>query len=125
MPSVFCLGEAVMDLFAAPPGVALRDAQSFHPAPGGAPANVALGLARLQVDTAFIGRVGDDAFGHLLADLLAAEGVDTSNFRPLPGGLTTLALVAAASPNDQDFSFYRGADTLLSMPELSSNRLLR
>ena len=51
----------------------LIDAPAFKKAPGGAPANVAVGLARLGVSSAFMGKVGDDPFGHFLADTLAGR----------------------------------------------------
>ncbi len=49
------------------------------PAPGGALANVAVGLVRLGVPSGFIGMVGDDAFGELLRDTLNRENVDTQS----------------------------------------------
>ena len=119
MSRVVCLGEALIDLFATPAGVPLKEANSFVPAPGGAPANVAVALARLGIDVGFIGRVGNDPFGLLLIELLQSEGVDTTHFRPVAGSPTTLAFVAASSPNEQDFILYRGADTKLGSADLS------
>ena len=113
MPDVISLGEALFDLFAAPSGATLGAARTFTPAPGGAPANVAIGLARLGIDTGFVGRVGDDSFGARLRELLRGEGVDTTHCVPIAGGQTTIALVATSSPVDQDFVLFRGADTLL------------
>ena len=75
MPRVVSLGEALIDLFASPAGVALEEADSFSPEPGGAPANVAVALARLDIDVGFIGTVGDDPFGLLLLKRLQSEGV--------------------------------------------------
>lgn len=55
---------------------------SYQPSPalkraaGGAPANVAVGLARLGASCGFIGKVGDDPFGHFLAHALSDGGVD-------------------------------------------------
>ena len=113
MPDVISLGEALFDLFAGPAGTTLGTARSFTPAPGGAPANVAIGLARLGIDTGFVGKVGADSFGSRLLELLRDEGVDTTHCLPIEDGQTTLALVATSSPVDQDFVLFRGADTLL------------
>lgn len=118
MPRAISLGEAVMDLFAQPAGVPLQEASSFVPAPGGAPANVAVALARLGQDVGFIGLVGDDPLGLLLTELLQAEGVDTTHFHRLAGSPTMLALVASASPHQQDFVIYRGAATKLRPADL-------
>jgi len=71
MAEVVCLGELLIDFVPLRPGV-------YRQAAGGAPANVAVGLARLGVSAAFISKVGDDAFGRFLRAALEDEGVDTS-----------------------------------------------
>ena len=123
MPDVVSLGEALFDLFAAPPGTTLGAARTFISEPGGAPANVAIGLARLGVDVGFVGRVGADSFGSRLQELLRQEGVDIAHFRPVAGSRTPIALVAASSPVDQDFVLFRGADTLLRPEHLDRSYL--
>ncbi|STV16831.1 fructokinase [Klebsiella pneumoniae] len=50
---IWVLGDAVVDLLPDGEGRLLQ-------CPGGAPANVAVGVARLGGDSGFIGRVGDD-----------------------------------------------------------------
>ena len=113
MPKIVSFGEALIDMFAGSIGVPLKEAEWFVPAPGGGPANVAVASARLGADVGFVGLVGDDPFGLLLVELLQTEGVDTTHFRQTAAAPTMLTLVAASSPNDQDFIIYRGADTLL------------
>ena len=108
MPDVISLGEALFDLFAGPAGSTLGAARTFTPEPGGAPANVAVGLARLGIDAGFVGRVGADSFGSRLLELLREEGVDTTHCLPDAGGQTTIALVATSSPVDQDFVLFPG-----------------
>ena len=56
---VWVLGDAVVDLVP-------ENSNSYLKCPGGAPANVAVGVARLGGDSGFIGRVGDDSFGAFL-----------------------------------------------------------
>ena len=73
---VVSFGEALVDLLPDRRG-RLRDCERFEVHSGGAPANVAVGLARLGVRVGFVGVVGDDEFGHLLARKLQAEGVET------------------------------------------------
>jgi fructokinase len=72
----------------------LEDCERFEVCSGGAPANVATGVARLGARAAFRGVVGDDPFGHLLARKLASEGVEVAlRFaRERPTGLWFIAL---------------------------------
>jgi fructokinase len=102
---VICLGEALVDFLPERRG-RLEDCDRFVPCSGGAPANVATGLARLGRRVAFRGVVGDDAFGRLLARRLAAEGVECAlRFaRERPTGMWFVALDASGersffSPN--------------------------
>jgi len=81
MPDVITLGEVLVDFVATVSGVSLADTPAFKKAPGGAPANVAAALARLGVSAGFMGKVGDDPFGHFLVDTLRALGVDTAAVR--------------------------------------------
>ena len=74
---------------------------------------------RLGAQAAFIGKVGDDPFGHYLVDVLAREGVETRD-APRPEARTTMNLMAQPDANHYDCLFYRnpGADTLLRPDEL-------
>ncbi len=123
MPDVISLGEALIDMFADPVGKPMKEASHFIHAPGGAPANVAVALARLGVDVGFVGFVGDDPFGDWLIELLQSAGVDTLFFRKVASSFTTIALVAAASPTEQEFILCRGADTLLRATDLDRDYL--
>lgn len=76
MSSVVCLGEVLYDWLCPEPGASLARATTFVRSPGGAPANVAVGLSRLGVPTGFLGRVSTDAWGASLLELLISEGVD-------------------------------------------------
>jgi len=122
MVDVICLGEALIDIFA-PLGVGLKEAEVFKRAPGGAPANVAAALAKLGVSVGFIGKVGEDPFGHLLAESLAGVGVEISLMRFEPEARTTLAWVAQPDVNRSEFIFYRhpGADMLLCVDEIEAD----
>lgn len=122
---VVCLGELLVDLFPAEVGKRLAEVSAFRPKPGGAPANVAVGLSRLGLASAFVGKVGDDAFGRHLASVLAAEGVETRGMRFDRQARTTLAFIANPDPNTAEFLFYRnpGADTRLTPEELDESLL--
>jgi len=122
MPDVVCLGEALIDFIALEAGVSLMEVSGFKKAPGGAPANVAAGLSKLGNPSAFVGKVGDDAFGRFLAKTFADNGVDTSRMlfdRETRTGLAFVSLTAEGVP---EFMFYRNpsADMLLTAEELDA-----
>ena len=107
MADVVCVGDLLIDFVPTVTGTGLTDAPAFAKAPGGAAANVAVGLARLGVSSAFVGKVGDDPFGHFLADVLRQEGVDTGPLRFEPRARTALAFVSLRADGEREFMFYR------------------
>jgi len=123
---VVCLGELLVDMFPVEVGRPLQEVSAFRPMPGGAPANVAVAVARLGARSAFIGKVGDEPFGRHLARTLAREGVDVRGVRYDPNVRTTMAFIAQPDVNSYDIVFYRnpGADTML-LPEEIDGQLLR
>ena len=124
---VVCLGELLVDMFPGEVGRRLVDVSNFRPKPGGAPANVAVALARLGRKSAFVGKVGDDVFGHHLAGVLAQAGVDTRGMRYDDYARTTMAFIASPDANSAEYLFYRnpGADTRLQAEELDRTLLKR
>lgn len=77
MTEVVTIGETMV-LLMANDGRPLRSARSFTRSVAGSESNVAIGLARLGHRSGWIGRVGDDPFGHSVLDALRGEGVDVS-----------------------------------------------
>ena len=68
---VVCFGEMLIDFVPTLCGVSLAEAPSFKTAPGGAPANVAVGISRLGGSSAFIGKVHlDTVLGYLFMKCL-------------------------------------------------------
>src|SRR3989304_6304010 len=94
MPDVIAHGEVLIDFVPTVSGVALAATPAFIKAPGGAPANVAVGLARLGAASGFMGQVGDDAFGHFLAQTRRENGGDVSALRFSTAARTALPLVS-------------------------------
>ncbi len=120
MPKALCIGELLIDFVSTTPDVTLAEAPGFVKAPGGAPANVAVGLAKLGVDAGFIGKVGADPFGDFLTETLQQNNVDTTYLIAGETSRTTLAFVATRSDGMKDITFYRhpGADIQLSPNEI-------
>jgi fructokinase len=124
---ILCLGELLIDMFPAELGKPLAEVSAFHPKPGGAPANVAVAATRLGFQAGFIGKVGDDAFGHHLADVLRQNDVDVSGMRYDQEARTGIAFLAMPDVNTYDILFYRnpGADMRLRPDELDAPLLRR
>lgn len=125
LPKVVSIGEILVDFI--PNEIAnLKDLDSFQKCPGGAPANFIVGMARLGIKTAFVGKVGDDPFGEYLRDVLYSEGVNVTNLvNATNGERTTLAFVYYDNDMDRDFFFYRNnsADINLTPEEIDSKLL--
>ncbi|MCE5369376.1 aminoimidazole riboside kinase [Klebsiella oxytoca] len=96
--NIWTLGDAVVDL------LPLADMQ-FRACAGGAPFNVAIGTARLKCRTGFIGRVGDDDFGHFLRNTLEDSGVSTQCIQMDKHHHTSTVLVSLKDQGERGFTF--------------------
>ncbi|KAJ3694921.1 hypothetical protein LUZ60_000298 [Juncus effusus] len=126
-PSVVCFGELLIDFVPTINGVSLSEAPAFKKAPGGAPANVAVGISRLGGSSAFIGKVGEDEFGYMLAEILKENKVNINGLRFDYGARTALAFVTLKNDGEREFMFYRNpsADMLLKEEELDLNLITK
>lgn len=104
---VVTCGELLIDFVTLDSGVSLAEATRFERAAGGAPANVAVGLTRFGHTAGFLGQVGDDDFGHVLAETLRIEGVQIDGLRFSQEARTALAFVSLREQGERDFMFYR------------------
>jgi len=120
MSDVICLGELLIDFAPMQAGVDLQSVEGFRKLPGGAPVNVAVGLRRFGIDSAFMGKVGNDAFGKFLAATLQPEGVDIEALHFSDEARTALAFIALGDDGEREFMFYchPSADMLLRPEEI-------
>uniref|UniRef100_A0A803Q2V9 fructokinase n=1 Tax=Cannabis sativa TaxID=3483 RepID=A0A803Q2V9_CANSA len=118
---IVSFGEMLIDFVPTVSGVSLAEAPGFLKAPGGAPANVAIAVTRLGGKAAFVGKLGDDEFGHMLAGILRDNGVSTQGINFDQGARTALAFVTLKADGEREFMFYRNpsADMLLRPDELN------
>lgn len=98
-PSILVIGESLVDLF---PTGSKVPSEGYEWRPGGAPANVAVGLSRLGWKPDFWSLLGGDPFGKALADTLATVGVSAKYIQKCEAKNTGLAFVEA----DGAFRFY-------------------
>lgn len=106
MNKIVCFGEALID-FLAEPTQGRAVAQSYLRNAGGAPANVAVAVAKLGGKAAFVGMFSQDTFGDFLLDSLDDAGVDTSFAVRTGLANTALAFVSLSEQGERSFSFYR------------------
>lgn len=123
-PSTLVAGETLVDFVPDTEGP-LNDVESFSPRPGGAPANVAVAMQRLDSTPYFVTRLATDAFGDLLADRLAEAGIDDRFVQRDPDHPTALAFVTHDPEGDRSFTFYRNdaADTHLATTTVTDGLL--
>jgi fructokinase len=127
MVDIVCLGELLIDFVSLESGVLLEQAPAFQKAPGGAPANVAVGLSKLGHEVGFIGKVGDESFGHFLSNVLQENRVDISGLSFDSETRTMLAFVSLTSEGERDFMFYRhpSADMRLTPEDIPEDLIQR
>lgn len=120
---VVALGELLIDF--TENGKSVQGNPVMEVNPGGAPCNVLSMLTRLGKETDFIGKVGDDMFGHQLYDALKEVGIGTQGLKFDHEINTTLAFVHTKEDGDREFSFYRnpGADMMLTEADLEKELL--
>lgn len=108
MAEILVAGETLIDLLPGS-GETLHDVDGFTHRPGGAPANVAVGLSRLGFPPAFWTRLGDDPFGDFLRETLVDENVPAARIERVEGN-TTLAVVSPPGVDGRRFRFYGSRD---------------
>lgn len=111
---IISVGEMLVDFI--PCGENL----TYKANPGGAPANVIISVSRNGLESGFIGKLGNDDFGRLLADTLKKDKVNILCPEFTDEAVTTLAFVTLAEDGERSFTFVRkpGADLLLSEEDI-------
>ena len=124
MKKVICFGEALIDFLQTGStddgGLCLNTFTQF---PGGAPANVAVAIAKLGGQSSLIGQVGNDQFGDFLLNALAVYQVETTNMFQHPTAKTAIAYVFLDEFGERSFSFRRNqtADILMNKDQIQAS----
>lgn len=120
MTKLHAIGEVLIDFIANQKQCKLKDVTTFEKVLGGAPANVAVSIAKYGGRASLITQVGQDAFGDYLIESLASNGVDTAYIKQTKEANTGLAFVSVQENGERDFSFFRNpsADLLLNSSEI-------
>lgn len=105
--NVFCIGELLIDMVCVD-NKGLKNGEKFEKKAGGAPANVAASICKLEGNAYFLGQVGNDFFGKHLVELLKSLNINTD--MTVERGSTTIALVGIDANGERNFDFLRGSD---------------
>ncbi|MDP5255517.1 MULTISPECIES: aminoimidazole riboside kinase [unclassified Vibrio] len=122
MNKVWLTGDAVVDLIA-------DGEKHYLKCPGGAPANVAVAIARLCGKAIFLGKIGNDPIGRLMKKTLKEENVNTEYLYTSEYHRTSTVIVDLDDHGERSFTFMvkPSADQFLcsqEIPEFSTNQWL-
>ena len=125
--NVVVLGAPAVDLVARVDQLPRRDgivlARSYERFPGGSPANVAVGLARLGYQVGFLGKLGDDEHGRLLLESFDQEGVDRQGVIVEAGRPTSTCFIALDDRGERMIVALPGVAVIERPDELDLNCL--
>jgi len=98
---IITLGEALIDFIPTD-----QTNMTYQKNPGGAPANVAVGAARLGARSTFLSKVGQDVLGRFLKETLTDYGVQTSHMSFSEEANTNIVFVTLDEHGERSFEFY-------------------
>lgn len=118
---VISMGEMLIDFT---PG---KEKNSYIKNPGGAPANLAVSMARNGLEVGFLGKLGEDDFGKFLRDTLEENRVTYLCNNLTKEAVTTLAFVTLYENGERSFTFARkpGADMLLDESDVEGEDIAK
>jgi len=123
VPEVVCVGIIVADVLARPVDslpprgrLILVEEMKLHI--GGCAANTAIGLVRIGIPAAVIGKVGADGFGDFAVNFLQRQGVEVSGVVRDSSSLTSGTMVLVHGDGERSFLHYLGANAALEEKDL-------
>lgn len=118
--NIFCIGELLIDMVCVD-NKGLKNGEKFEKKAGGAPANVAASISKLEGNAYFLGQVGADFFGEYLIGLLKDLKINTE--MAVSKGSTTIALVGIDENGERNFDFLRGSDGEYSFENINLSKI--
>jgi sugar/nucleoside kinase (ribokinase family) len=124
MSEIACLGILVADLIgrpinALPPRgrLGLVDSMTLHV--GGCAANTGIDLARLGVETAVLGKVGEDGLGDFIQRTFESEGIDVAGVVRDPAVNTSATMVMVDDEGERTFLHSLGGNAEYQATDVS------
>ncbi|MBU9721444.1 MULTISPECIES: aminoimidazole riboside kinase [Bacillaceae] len=118
---IISLGESLIDFIPLD-----NENINYQKSPGGAPANVAVGVAKLGARSTFLGRVGDDVLGKFLVETLDTFGVKTNQMFLTKDIKTGVVFVTNGDDGERSFEFFinPSADRFLKVDDIDEHDFL-
>lgn len=111
---VVCVGNTTLDrvwlVNQLPVGGGKFRANDYLEVGGGMAANAAVAVARLGGQASYWGRAGLDTAGHTMLAELNQYGVDTSQFRLVQGGRSSVSSILVSEDGERSIVNFRGRD---------------
>jgi ribokinase len=122
MTHILVVGSLNMDLVVQMPAIP-RPGETllggrFATFPGGKGANQAVAAARLGAQVTLVGKVGNDAFGKQLLQVIQAEGIETRYIGIDQNNATGVALITVDTEGRNSISVASGANFTLTVDEV-------
>lgn len=119
------IGRACIDLNTNEINRPMEETLTFTKYVGGSPANIAIGLARLDLKVGFIGKLASDQMGRYIYRYFEQERIDTTGITfDNTGAKTGLAFTEIVSPDDCSILMYRDSVADLLLEPLDVNEKL-
>ena len=126
MADVVCVGILVADAVAKPVDswpergkLVLVDRMSLHL--GGCASNAGVGLAKIGVSLAVVGKLGCDGFGDFLIGVMDRAGIDTRGIVRDPETNTSATMVMVHGDGERSFVHYLGANAAFTDTDVDWN----
>ncbi|WP_100372564.1 aminoimidazole riboside kinase [Bacillus sp. FJAT-45037] len=118
MKGIISLGEALIDFIPLD-----EDNTTYQKSPGGAPANVAVAVAKLGAKSTFVGKVGQDVLGEFMKETLSSHNVCVDHMYLTDEARTGVVFVTLDNNGERHFSFYidPSADRFLAPTNISED----
>ena len=123
MADITCVGILCADALAKPVNALpekgkLQLLEELQLQVGGCAANTAIGLAKLGIDTAIIGKIGNDGFGGFIQNALTSEGVNISKLRVDDSVQTSASVVAISDDGERSILHCLGANAKFGFDDI-------
>jgi len=115
-------GEVLIDFLSKEPARSLTESTTFGKFFGGAPANVAVNMKRLGIESTIVSKVGNDGLGSFLINYMKELDLDSRYVSRDPLWPTSMVVLTSGTAT-AEFVAYRQADTRMERKDIPDELL--